>query len=136
MYRVAVPFSDLTTGERAIAALVAAPHTPALEVELVAMIEPLRPGKVAVFVSAATAEAQARDAAGHWIARLAAMLDQARIAHRARIEVGSATRTLRELAARPDIARIVMAVPERAPWRGWLRHLALRSATAPVTVIT
>lgn len=135
MHRIAIPFADPASGERAVDALMRAPRDPELEVELVAMVEALRPGKVAVFVSAAAAEAQAREAAQHWLSRLAARLDQAAIAHRALIAVGPPTRTLRMLAQRTDLARIVMADPGEAPWRAWSRHLALRSAASPVTVV-
>jgi K+-sensing histidine kinase KdpD len=135
VYRVAVPFADLSSGERAVDALTQAPRDPGLEVELVAMIDPLRSGKVAVFVSAAAAEAQARQAAQHWLAHLEARLAAASIATRSSVALGPLTRTLRALAERSDLTRIVMANPREAPWRTWSRHLALRSASPPVTVV-
>lgn len=135
MHRVAIPFADLRSGARAVDALLAAPHDAALEVELIAMVEPLRPGKVAVFVSADEAEAQARKAAEDWLSSLRERLDAAGIPHRARIVSGPPTRTLRRLAERPDLARIVLADPAEAPWRSWSRHLALRGAASPIIVV-
>jgi hypothetical protein len=133
--RIAIPFADLASGERAVDTLTRAPRDPELEVELVAMVEPLRPGKVPVFVSAATAEAQARQAAEHWLSQLAARLAAASIASRVQVAVGPPTRTLRALAESSDLARILMANPRQAPWHTWSRHLALRRASPPVTVV-
>ena len=135
MNRIVVPFSDAASGERAVAALLREPRAADLEVELVAMVDPIRPGKVAVFVTRERAQGQATDAAQDWLARLASRHARADVPHRTRVAVGSATRTLRELAQRGDIARIVIAVPEEAPWRNWWRHFALRTAASPVTVV-
>ena len=135
MYRVAVPFADLASGERAVDVLVRAPRDPELQVELVAMVDPLRPGKVAVFVPAATAEAQARQAAQHWLAQLEARLAAASIACRSQVALGPSTRILRDLAARPGLARIVMADSREAPWRALSRDKALRGAAPPVIVV-
>jgi len=135
VYRVAVPFADLASGERAVDALMRAPRDRQLQVELVAMVDPLRPGRVAVFVPAATAEAQARQAAQHWLAQLEARLAAASITCRSHVALGPSTRTLRELAARSDVERIVVADSREAPWRALSRDMALRSAAPPVTVV-
>jgi hypothetical protein len=136
MQRVAIPFSDPASGKRAVAALVRAPRDAQLEVELIAMVDPLRTGKVAVFVPKATAAAQATAAASQWLAELGGVLDRAGLPYRTHIALGPARRTLRHLARRPDVARIFMAVPEATPWRSWWRHLVLRSAQPAVTVVS
>ncbi|HEY1325811.1 MAG TPA: hypothetical protein VGI14_02665 [Casimicrobiaceae bacterium] len=135
MHRVAIPFADFENGARAVDSLVRAPRDAQLEVELVAMADPLRPGKVAVFVSSETAQAQVRAAAQQWLAQLGAKLEAASIPHRAHIAVGPVTATLRGLAHRRDLARIVLAHPREAWWRTWLRHVALRGAAPAVTVV-
>jgi hypothetical protein len=135
MDRVAIPFSDPASGSRAVAALLRAPRDAALEVELVALVDPLRPGKVAVFVPGAIAAAQAREAASRWLEPLARRLAQAGVRHHVSVALGPARRTLRHLAARRDLARIVMAAPDDTPWRNRWRQWALRSAQPVVTVV-
>jgi nucleotide-binding universal stress UspA family protein len=135
MQRVAIPFSDLASGERAVAALVRDVATAAAEVELVAMVEPLRPGKVAAFVSEAAARAQVTAAAQEWLAALEARLRSAGLRCRGSIAVGPPTVTLRRLAERSDVSRIWMAEPHAAPWRSWWRHFALRAARPAITVV-
>ena len=56
MSRVLIPFSELRSGERAVRRLLAEPRDPALHVELMAIVDPLVAGKVAVFVSLAENE--------------------------------------------------------------------------------
>jgi hypothetical protein len=134
MHRVAIPFSDPSSGARALDALLRAPRERGLAVELVAMVEPRRPGKVAVFVSTAEAERAAVAAAERWLAPLAARLAAAGIPHSTHVAVGAPTRTLRALAARGDLARIVVA-PAAAPWQRWRGAQALAGARGPVTVV-
>jgi hypothetical protein len=134
MHRVAIPFSDPVSGERALDALLRAPHEHGLAVELVAMVEPRRPGKVAVFVSKEQARRDATLAAQRWLEPLVARLAAAGVPHEARIALGPPARTLRELGDRADLARIVMA-PSAAPWPRWRGSHALASATRPVTVV-
>ena len=63
MARVLIPFSGARRGERAVRELLGEPRDPALVVELLAIVDPLTSGKVAVFVSPDSAEAQSRAAA-------------------------------------------------------------------------
>ena len=60
MARVLIPFSDLASGERAVRRLLRENRDPRLAVELLAIVDPLTSGKVAVFVSRQSAEAQSR----------------------------------------------------------------------------
>lgn len=135
MYLIAIPFSDLAGGARAVETLLSAPRPPGLEVELIAMVEPLRPGKVAVFVSAETAERQVREAAGRWLLDLEARLEQAGVVCRSMVAVGPSSRTLRLLAGRRDISQIMMPEPASAPWRRRLGHAALRGAQPAITFV-
>ena len=135
IHLVAIPFSDPVDGARALDALLAAPRHPKLEVELIAMVEPLRSGKVAVFVSPARAELDARGAATRWLAGLQQRLERAQVPWRSSVAVGPITRTLRELGERPEIAQLMVADPASSPWRSWLRHTALRSAQPAITFV-
>ena len=135
MVRVAIPFSDLAGGEHAVGARLRGARAPSLEVELIAMVEPLRSGKVAVFVSRDAARAQCEAAATAWLAHLGSVLAQAGVHYTSRTAIGPPTRTLRELAVRRDLARIVIAGPATRPWRTRWRQLVLRAASAPVTVV-
>jgi hypothetical protein len=134
MHRDAFPLPDLPSAERAHAALLRAPRERDLDVELVAMVDPLRSGKVAVFVSRDRAAREATDAARHWLAALAARLAAAGVPHRERVVLGPPARSLRELGARSDLARIVHA-PSRAPWPRWRGTHALAASSRPVTVV-
>jgi hypothetical protein len=67
MARVLIPFSDLASGQRAVRRLLQEARDPRQSVELLAMVDPLTSGKVAVFVSRAQAEAQSRAAAARWV---------------------------------------------------------------------
>jgi hypothetical protein len=135
VHLVAIPFSDPAGGAKAVEALLAAPRHPLLEVELIAMVEALRPGKVAVFVSPEHAERDARVAATRWLSELEQRLGRAHVNFRSTVVVGPVTRTLRSLAERRDFARLMVADPASSPWRSWLRHAALRSAQPAITFV-
>jgi hypothetical protein len=132
---VAIPFSDLAGGARAVDALLAGPRHPRLEVELIAMVEPLRAGKVAVFVSAKRAEDDARAAAARWLSELGTRLERAGVPYRSSIATGPSTRILRELGERPEFSQLMVADPASSPWRSWLRHAALRGAQPAITFV-
>jgi hypothetical protein len=135
VHLVAIPFSDPAGGARAVDALLAAPRHPRLEVELIAMVEALRSGKVAVFVSPERAERDARAAATRWLSALEQRLERAQVPYRSTVVVGPVTRTLRDLGERRDFAQLMVADPVSSPWRSWLRHTALRSAQPAITFV-
>ncbi|HEX2389603.1 MAG TPA: hypothetical protein VHL33_00890, partial [Casimicrobiaceae bacterium] len=87
MARVLIPFSNADDGVRAVRRLLDEPRDPRLDVELLAIVDPLTSGKVAVFVSRAKAEAQSRAAAERWIAELQQLLSAAGVQSHARIAV-------------------------------------------------
>ena len=132
---VAIPFSDPAGGARALDALLKAPRHPRLEAELIAMVEPLRPGKFAVFVSAEREERDARAAAARWLSELGQRLERADVPYRTSIAIGPVTRTLHDLGERREFARLMVADPAASPWRSWMRHAALRSAQPAITFV-
>ena len=136
--RIAVPFSDLASGERAVAALLreARGQEGDIEVELVALVDPLRSGKVGIFVSEQRARREARAAGTAWIETLAAQLAGRGIPCRASVVLGPIAAGLRTLGARADLARIVVAALPGGAWRHWPRRFALHAAVRPVTVVS
>ena len=136
MSRVLIPFSDLRSGERAVRRLLAEPRDAALSVELMAIVDPLTVGKVAVFVSRARAESQSRAAAARWLAHLEAMLDSAGVRYRSSIAVGRLRTSLREAGARRDIDRVLLGARERDPLRKWRRQVVAHLMQRPVVSVT
>jgi hypothetical protein len=139
MNRVLIPFTDPESAERAVRKLLDEAPSPALEVELLAVIEPLVPGKVRVFLSPERAEGLARAAAERWLARLEALLDAANIRHRSEIAVGRPAAVIEAALRRPNIDRVLLP----ARHSRWLsaataaeRSAQLtRTARHPVTVV-
>ena len=74
MPRLLIPFAEPEGAARAVDALLREPRDNALIVHLAAVVEPLRPGKVAIFLSAERAESMVREAARRWLAPLEAKL--------------------------------------------------------------
>ena len=136
MVRVLIPFSDFASGQRAVRRLLQEPRNPRLSVELLAIVDPLRSGKVAVFVSRADAHAQARAAASRWLLQLQPMLDDAGIAYRSSIAVGPVREMLRRAGERTDIDRVVLGTRERDPLRSWRRRFVAHLMDRPVISVS
>lgn len=136
MARVLIPFSDLASGERAVRRLLRENRDPRLAVELLAIVDPLTSGKVAVFVSRHAAEAQSRAAATRWLAALEAALQDARIPYRSRIAVGSVQAMLRRAGERSDIDRVLLGTRERDPLRRWRRQLVAHLMDRPLVSVS
>jgi nucleotide-binding universal stress UspA family protein len=136
MARVLIPFSDLASGERAVRRLLRENRDPRLAVELLAIVDPLTSGKVAVFVSRQSAEAQSRAAATRWLAALEAALQDARIPYRSRIAVGSVQAMLRSAGERSDIDRVLLGTHERDPLRRWRRQLVAHLMDRPLVSVS
>jgi nucleotide-binding universal stress UspA family protein len=136
MARVLIPFSDLASGERAVRRLLRENRDPRLAVELLAIVDPLTSGKVAVFVSRQSAEAQSRAAATRWLAALEAALQDARIPYRSRIAVGSVQAMLRRAGERSDIDRVLLGTHERDPLRRWRRQLVAHLMDRPLVSVS
>jgi hypothetical protein len=116
MNRVLIPFTDPESAERAVRKLLDEAPSPTLEVELLAVVEPLTPGKVRIFLSPERAESLARAAAARWLSRIEALLDAANIRHRSEILIGHPAVVIDEALRRPNIDRVLL--PARRPrWR-------------------
>jgi hypothetical protein len=115
MNRVLIPFTDPESAERAVRKLLDEAPSPALEVELLAVVEPLVPGKVRVFLSPERAECLARAAAERWLARIEALLDAANIRHRSEIAVGRPAAVIDAALRRPNIDRVLLPA-RRSRW--------------------
>jgi hypothetical protein len=131
MNRVLIPFTDPESAERAVRILLDETPSPTLEVELLAIVEPLTPGKVRIFLSPERAECLSRAAAGHWLARIEALLDAANIRHRSEIAVGRPEAIIDEALRRPDIDRVLL--PARRP--RWLSAATAAKRSAELTRI-
>ena len=115
MPRVLIPFAEPEGAQRAVHALLKEPPDPSLTVHLVAVVEPMRPGKVPMFLSAERAESLTREAAQRWLAPLAAQLAAARIAVTTETVLGPPKKTIAALTQQPDIDRVLLP-PPRAGW--------------------
>lgn len=111
MMRVLIPFAEPEGALRAIDALLREPRDGGLAVHLAAVVEPLRPGKVAMFVSADRAEALVRDAARRWLAPLETKLAAAGVPFVSEVVLGAPGPTIRALAQRADIDRVMLPPP-------------------------
>ena len=136
MARVLIPFSDFASGQRAVRRLLQEPREPRQSVELLAMVDPLTSGKVAVFVSAAQAEAQSRAAAARWLERLAPQLDAAGIPHTSSVAVGPRRDLLRRVGERTDIDRVLLGTRARDPLRRWRRQAVAHLMDRPVVSVS
>ena len=136
MSRVLIPFSDFASGERAIARLAARPRDPHLEVEILAIVDPLTPGRIPMIVSARRAEVQAVAAARRWLDRLEPMLDDARIRYRSQIAVGPVTDILRRAGARDDVDEIILGTRERDPLQRLRRRVVAHAMHRPLVSVS
>jgi len=111
MQRLLIPFAEPQGAARALDALLREPRNTALTVQLVAVVEPLRPGKVAIFMSAARAESLVRDAARRWLAPLEARLAAAGVAFESEVVLGAPGPTIRALTQRANVDRVILPPP-------------------------
>jgi nucleotide-binding universal stress UspA family protein len=135
MTRLLVPFSEPEGAARAVDALLCEPRNGALTVLLAAVVEPLRPGKVAIFLSAERAESMVRDAARRWLAPLEAKLAAAGVAFESEVVLGPPRTTIRSLAQRADIDRVMLPPPRIGMGRRDIERICDLSPH-PVTVAT
>jgi len=136
MARVLIPFSDFASGQRAVRRLLQEARDPRQSAELLAMVDPLTSGKVAVFVSPALAEAQSRAAAQQWIERLAPLLEAAAIPHTSSIAVGPRRELLRRVGERRDIDRVLLGTRARDPLRRWRRQSVAHLMDRPLVSVS
>jgi nucleotide-binding universal stress UspA family protein len=136
MARVLVPFSDLASGERAVARIIARRRHPRLRIELLAIVDPLTPGKVEIFVSPERAREQARAAAEAWLAGLGAKLGAAGIKYQTDVAFGKLRDILKRARARQDIDEVVLGSAERDVLRGLRRRLVAQAMARPLPTIS
>ncbi|MEO8754144.1 MAG: universal stress protein [Casimicrobiaceae bacterium] len=108
MNRFLIPFAEPEGALRAVDAFLQAPRGDADTVHLAAVVEPLRPGKVGMFVSAERAETMVREAARRWLAPLEAKLAAAGVPFVSEIVLGPPRATIRMLTQRTDIDRVIL----------------------------
>ena len=111
MDRFLIPFAEPEGALRAVDAFLREPRDDSHTVHLAAVVEPLRPGKVRMFVSAERAEALVRDAARRWLAPLEAKLAAAGVPFVSEIVLGPPRATIRMLTQRADIDRVLLPPP-------------------------
>ena len=112
MLTVLIPFTDVESGERAIRELLKECSPAELEVELLAVVEPVH-FDTGHALSRDLAEQSARATASCWLARLAPLLDQAHLPHRSRIVIGPPATEIEAAVRRTDVDRVVL--PATAP---------------------
>ena len=139
MARILIPFTDPQDAERAIRRLLDESPSLTTSVQLLAVVEPMTPGKVSIYLPRARAEALACSAAARWLDGLEALLKAAGIKSNSEIAVGPPKKLIAQAMARPDIDRVLL--PARSP-RWWSRWTAARrgimltrASHRPVTVV-
>jgi nucleotide-binding universal stress UspA family protein len=136
MARVLVPFSDLASGERAVARIIERRRNPRLRVELLAIVDPMTPGKVEIFVSPERAREQARAAAQAWLTALGAKLGAAGIKFQTGVAFGKLREILKRARARQDIDEVVLGTAEHDLLRGLRRRLVAQAMARPLPTIS
>jgi hypothetical protein len=140
MTRILIPFTDPDQGERAVRRLLEERPSASVEVELLAIVEPLTPGKVSIFLSQERAETLASAAAARWLDRLELLLEATRIKHRSRIALGAPRKVMAEAMRRNDVDRVLIPIGTSHWWSRALvkrRAAQLRRATPhAVTVVS
>jgi hypothetical protein len=129
MARYLIPFTDPGSAKRIVRRLIAGPRTAADEVVLLAIVEPLTPGRVSIYLTRSRAVALATAAATQWSAELERMLAEAGISCRSEVAVGRATDILATTAARTDVDSVLLP-PSPSEWltRRWTDRRATRLA--------
>ena len=135
MPRLLIPFAEPEGAGRAVAALLREPRDNALTVHLAAVVEPLRPGKVAIFLSAARAESMVCEAAARWLRPLEAKLAAAGIPFTSEVVLGPPRTAIRALAQRADVDRVMLPPPRIGMGRRDIEQICDQSPH-PVTVAT
>jgi nucleotide-binding universal stress UspA family protein len=109
--RLLIPFADPEDALRAVDAFLQGQRSASDTVHLAAVVEPLRPGKVAMFVSVERAESMVREAARRWLDPLEAKLAAAGVPFVSEIVLGPPRATIKALTQRADIDRVLLPPP-------------------------
>jgi hypothetical protein len=139
MARILIPFTDPQDAERAIRCLLDESPSPTTSVQLLAVVEPLIPGKISIYLPQARAEAMASAAAGRWLDGLEALLKAAGIKCDSEIAVGPPKKLIAQAMARTDIDRVLLPVGSPRWWSRWTaarrEDVLTRASHHPVTVV-
>ena len=135
MVRVLIPFTDPESAERAVRRLLDEPRRSALEVELLAIVEPLVPGKVPIYLTRRRADSLARAAAQSWIDRAGAQLRARGVPCRGFVALGRPKELIDAAVSRDDVDRVLLPAPRRFPAIGRRRFHFARAAHRPVTIV-
>jgi uncharacterized protein YbjT (DUF2867 family) len=139
MTKILIPFTEPDGAERAIRRLLDERPSTDTHVLLLAVVEPLTPGKVIIHLSEARAEKLVRDAAARWIDELEAILKSAGIQCSSEIAVGPRKKLIAAAMARAGIDRVLL--PARSPhwWARWTaarrENILTRASHRPVSVV-
>lgn len=135
MAKILIPFAEPEGAQRAVDALLREPFDPSLCVHLVAVVEPLRPGKVAMFVTEAQAESLVRQAAQRWLAPIEAQFAAAGIPFTTEVVLAGVHESIAKLTQREDIDRVVLP-PPRLGWFSRREGERIRDLSPhPVTLV-
>jgi hypothetical protein len=139
MARILIPFTDPQDAERAIRRLLDESPLLTTSVRLLAVVDPITPGKISIYLSQARAEALACAAAARWLDGLEALLKAAGIKCDSEIAVGPPRKLIAQAMARPDIDRVLLPARSLRWWSRWTavrRGITLtRASHRPVTVV-
>jgi hypothetical protein len=139
MARILIPFTDPQDAERAIRRLLDESPSLTTSVRLLAVVEPMTPGKISIYLPRAGAEALACAAAARWLDGLEALLKSAGIKCDSQIAVGPPRKLIAQAMARPDIDRVLLPARSLRWWSRWTaarRGIMLtRASHRPVTVV-
>ena len=139
MGRILIPFTDPQDAERAIRRLLDESPSPTTSVRLLAVVEPLTPGRINIYLSRSRAEALARAAAARWIDHLEALLRAANIKCTSEIAVGAPRAVIAQAMASADIDRVLLPTASPRWWSRWTaarrEDMLTRASHHPVTVV-
>jgi hypothetical protein len=110
MPRILIPVTDPVRAERAVRALIDEAHGSPLEIEvlLVAIAEPLTPGRIPLYLSPSRAEALAAEAARRWLAPLESILQHAGFRHRSMVRAGRVREIVAEVVQDEGVSRVLL----------------------------
>jgi hypothetical protein len=139
MARILIPFTDPQDAERAIRRLLDESPSLTTSVQLLAVVEPLTPGRISIYLSRARAEALACAAAARWLDGLEGLVKAAGIKCDSEIVVGPPRKLIAEAMARTDIDRVLLPTTSPRWWSRWTaarrENVLTRASHHPVTVV-
>lgn len=139
MLKILIPFSDPAGGVRAVRRLLTDRPSSPFEVELLAVVEPLTPGKVRIFLSPERAETLVRTADVRWLGDVEKLLATSQIAYRSQIMVGRRAQIVSSAIRRRDIDQVLL--PANGPhwfntlFAKWREKRLSRATARSITIV-